>query len=217
MPSRRTVFTGIVSGTGTINSVESTAAGREIRVGSAYRDLASGESIALNGVCLTVRQFGEGWFDVAAVDTTLSRTTLGDWERGTRINLERAMTATDRLGGHIVQGHVDCVGQVTGVDRDGSALLVDVSVPETVLHLMVLHGSVTVDGVSLTVNAISPGGVQLSLVDYTLRHTTLGALSSGARVNIEADLIGKYVQRLVAPYLSADRPDAGGAGFSLEH
>ncbi len=217
MPSRRTVFTGIVSDTGTINSVESTAAGREIRVGCAYRDLADGESIALNGVCLTVRQFGDGWFDVAAVDTTLSRTTLGDWERGTRINLERAMTATDRLGGHIVQGHVDCVGQVIGVERDGSALLVDVSVPETVLHLMVLHGSVTVDGVSLTVNAISPGGVQLSLIDYTLRHTTLGALSSGARVNIEADLIGKYVQRLVAPYLSADRPDAGAAGFYLEH
>jgi riboflavin synthase len=198
------VFTGLVDDVGTIERVIATEAGRELRVRCRYDDLADGESIAVNGACLTVREHGAGWFSAAAVVTTLGRTTIGDWKAGTRVNLERALRAGDRLGGHIVQGHVDCVGDVVGLERTGDALLVDVAVPEEVAQLMVLHGSVTVDGVSLTVNELpAPGVFQLSIIDYTERHTTLGALGIGGRIHVEADVIAKHVQRLFAAQRAA--------------
>ena len=198
------MFTGLVDDVGTIERVIATDAGRELRVRCRYEDLADGESIAVNGACLTVRERGAGWFTAAAVVTTLGRTTIGDWKAGTRVNLERALRAGDRLGGHIVQGHVDCVGEVIGRDRRGDALLIDVAVPEEVSLLMVPHGSVTVDGVSLTVNELPAAGVfQLSIIEYTERHTTLGALGSGGRVHVEADIIAKHVQRLFAAQRAA--------------
>jgi riboflavin synthase len=198
------VFTGLVTDVGTIEAVREGAAGRELRVRSAYGRLVEGESIALNGACLTVREFGEGWFIVGAVDTTLERTTIAAWRAGTRVNLERALAAGDRLGGHLVQGHVDGVATVRETRRTGDALLVDLALPEGLSDLMVPHGSLAVDGVSLTVNALpGPGVVQLSLIEYTLRHTTLGALQAGDRVHVEADVVGKYVRRLLEPYLGA--------------
>jgi riboflavin synthase len=198
------MFTGLITDVGTIDRVQSTAAGREFRVRTSYRDLSAGESIAVSGACLTVRETGDGWFTAAAVLTTLGRTTMGDWEVGHRVNLERALAAGDRLGGHMVQGHVDAVGEVIAVERIADALLVDVAMPAQLAPLVVLHGSIAIDGVSLTVNAI-PGEhmVQLSLIDFTLKATTLGGLRSGHRVQVEADVIGKYVQRLVAPHLAA--------------
>jgi len=151
-----------------------------------------------------VREHGAGWFTAAAVVTTLGRTTIGDWKAGTRVNLERALRAGDRLGGHIVQGHVDCVGEVVALERRGDALLIDVAVPEEIVLLMVPHGSVTVDGVSLTVNDLpAPGVFQLSIIEYTERHTTLGALHVGDRVQVEADVIAKHVQRLFAAQRAA--------------
>ena len=169
------MFTGIVDDVGTIDRVTTTDAGRELRVRTRYSALETGESIACNGACLTVREHGDGWFTVAAVVTTLGRTTIGDWREGTRLNLERAMRLGDRFGGHIVQGHVDCVGQVRSVRRDGDALLIEVLVPEEVAVLMVAHGSVTVDGVSLTVKRLlGDEGFELSSIEYTARHTTLG-------------------------------------------
>jgi len=198
------VFTGIVDDVGTIERVATTEAGRELRVRTRYRDLVDGESIACNGACLTVREHGEGWFTVAAVVTTLGRTTIGGWREGTRVNLERAMRPGDRFGGHIVQGHVDCVGEVTAVERRSDALLIDVAVPEEIALLMVPHGSVTVDGVSLTVNALNANeGFQLSIIEYTERHTTLGGLRVGSRVHVEADVIAKHVQRLFAAQRAA--------------
>jgi riboflavin synthase len=198
------VFTGLVDDVGTIERVLETGAGRELRVRCRYDDLGDGESIALNGACLTVRERGDGWFTVAAVGTTLGRTTIGDWDIGTRVNLERALRAGERLGGHIVQGHVDCVGEVVAVARHGDALLIDVAVPEEIALLMVMHGSVTVDGVSLTVNDLpAPGVFQLSIIEYTERHTTLGALGTGSRVHVEADVIAKHVQRLFAAQRAA--------------
>ena len=195
------MFTGIVDDVGTLESVKRTDAGVELRVRSRYSDLGAGESVALNGVCLTVRQPASGSFEVAAVQTTIGRTTVGDWKAGRRVNLERALRMGDRLGGHMVQGRVDCVGRVEGTRTEGDALLIDVSVPAELQQLIVLHGSVTVDGVSLTVNSLIPGGLQLSIVEYSLRHTTLGELKQGDRVNVETDMIGKHIQRLVAPYL----------------
>ena len=198
------MFTGLVDDVGTIERVIATDAGREIRVRCRYDDLAEGESIAMNGACLTVREHGAGWFTAAAVVTTIGRTTIGDWQAGTRVNLERALRAGDRLGGHIVQGHVDCVGEVIGLERRGDALLIDIAVPDEVAQLMVLHGSVTVDGVSLTVNELpGPGVFQLSIIEYTERHTTLGALGTGGRVHVEADVIAKHVQRLFAAQRAA--------------
>ncbi len=197
------MFTGLVTDVGTIDRVQSTDAGREFRIRTSFTKLSAGESIAVSGACLTVREFGDGWFTVAAVLTTLGRTTLGDWQAGRRVNLERALSAGERLGGHMVQGHVDAVGEVVSVEKLEDALLVDVAIPPHLTPLVVLHGSIAVDGVSLTVNAI-PGAhtVQLSLIDFTLKSTTLGNLRAGHRVQVEADVIGKYVQRLVAPYLT---------------
>ena len=196
------MFTGLVDDVGTIDRVTETSAGREFRILSKYGDLADGESVAVNGACLTVRDREQGSFTVAAVVTTLGRTTMSGWSAGKRVNLERALRASDRLGGHIVQGHVDGVGTVRQIERLGDALLVDVEVPAQVAEVLVPHGSITVDGVSLTVNAIpAPTVVQLSLIEYTLRHTTLGLLAPGDVVHVEGDVIGKFVRQLVTPYL----------------
>ena len=198
------MFTGLVDDIGVVERVERSDVGRELRIATRYTGLADGESIAVNGACLTVRAAGSGWFDVAAIITTLDRTTIGDWTQGRRVNLERAMRLGDRLGGHIVQGHVDDVGVIERVQRRDDALLIDVRLPAELAPLMVLHGSVTIDGVSLTVNALpEPGILQLSLIEFTWRHTTLGALSVGDCVHVEADMLGKYVRQLVAPYASA--------------
>ncbi|MBM3907410.1 MAG: riboflavin synthase [Gemmatimonadetes bacterium] len=195
------MFTGIVSDVGTIISATPTAAGREFVVRSAYPDVADGDSIACDGVCLTVRESSADSFTVAAVVTTLERTTLGDWGVGRRVNTERAMALGERLGGHLVAGHVDCVAPVTRVAQKDDALLIDLSIAPEWMPLMVPHGSIAVNGVSLTVNELISGGVQISLIEYTLRHTNLGTLSVGDRVNIEADMIGKFVQQLAAPHL----------------
>jgi riboflavin synthase len=211
------VFTGLIEQIGEVESVRQTDAGRELRIRAPFTDLKAGESIAVNGACLTVREFGPGWFDAAAVVTTLERTTIGDWKKGTRLNLERAMRPDDRLGGHIVQGHVDCVGLVAAVESAGDALLVDLALPQSIEPLFVLHGSITVDGVSLTVNELKPGGLQLSLIEYTLRHTTLGDLKPGSRVHVEADVIAKHVRRLLEPYLREASALTSLTDFSLEH
>lgn len=198
------MFTGLVDDVGSITHVAETEAGRELRLRCDYRDLTLGESIAVNGACLTVREFGvtehdEPWFTVAAVVTTLGRTTIGEWQVGRRVNLERAMRLGDRLGGHLVLGHVDDLGQVTSTREVGDAWLIDLALPAALLPLMVAHGSVTVDGVSLTVNALLDDGIQLSLIEFTRRHTTLGDLVVGDRVHVEADVLAKHVERLLEP------------------
>lgn len=198
------MFTGLITDVGTIDRAQTTGAGREFRIRTSYRDLTAGESIAVSGACLTVREFGDGWFTVAAVLTTLGRTNMADWEAGRRVNLERSLAAGDRLGGHMVQGHVDAVAEVVDVQRLADALLVDISIPPQLVPLVVLHGSIAVDGVSLTVNVITgENTIQLSLIDFTLKATTLGSLRAGHRVQVEADVIGKYVQRMLAPHLAA--------------
>ncbi len=200
------MFTGLVDDVGVVERVERTAVGRELRIRSAYTALADGESVAVNGACLTVRESGAGWFVVAAVITTLGRTTIGDWAAGRRVNLERAMRLGDRLGGHLVQGHVDDVGVVEQVRRLDDAIVVDVRVPAELEPMMVPHGSVAVDGVSLTVSALpAPGILQLSLIEFTWRKTTLGELRPGDRVHLEADMVGKYVRQLVVPYAASTR------------
>jgi len=167
-----------------------------------YRGIKRGESIAVNGACLTVERVVQGGFSVHAVSTTLERTLIGEWRKGRAVNLERALRAADRLGGHFVQGHVDGIGVVEGTTSNektshGTAYVLDVRVPSDVAEITVLHGSITMDGVSLTVNALPRAGViQVSLVPFTREHTTLGKVKQGDRVHVEADVLGKYVRQL---------------------
>lgn len=221
------MFTGLVDDVGTITHVADTAAGRELRIRCRYRDLTDGESIAVNGACLTVREHGAtasgvdasgvdapsanaesgSWFTVAAVVTTMDRTCIGRWQVGDRVNLERAMRLGDRLGGHLVLGHVDGLGLVRHTVMQGDAWLIDVDLPPALCPLMVNRGSLTVNGVSLTVNALRDAGVQLSIIEYTRRHTTLGDLAPGDPVHIEADVLAKHVERLLAPHLPSRRAE----------
>lgn len=197
------MFTGLITAVGEIVGVSSTEAGRELVVAAPYADLAIGESIACNGVCLTVREFGAGTFTVGAVVTTLDRTAIGSWGVGTRLNLERAMALGDRLGGHIVQGHVDGVGTVLATSMRDDAWIIDIRVPEEIDELLVLRGSIAVDGVSLTVVDLpEPRVLRLSIIEHTMRHTTLGTLAAGSVVHLEADILAKHLKRLAAPLLN---------------
>ncbi|MGI8510504.1 MAG: riboflavin synthase [Gemmatimonadaceae bacterium] len=198
------MFTGLIDDVGVIDRVADTDAGRELRVRCRYDDLVAGESIAVNGACMTVRDCGPRWFTFATVVTSLDRTSIGEWSAGMHVNLERSLRAGDRMGGHIVQGHVDGVGVVQYVAQREDARLIDIALPDDLFSLLVPHGSVSVDGVSLTVNDILADNVlQISIIEYTLAHTTLGDLHSGSRVHVEGDVIGKYVRRLVTPYAEA--------------
>lgn len=197
------MFTGLITAVGEIVAVSTTEAGRELVVAAPYTDLTIGESIACNGACLTVREFGNGTFTVGAVVTTLDRTAIGSWTAGTTINLERAMAIGDRLGGHIVQGHVDGVGTVLSTAMRDDAWIIDIRVPEDIDELLVLRGSIAVDGVSLTVVDLpTPGVLRLSIIEHTMRHTTLGTLAAGSVVHLEADILAKHLKRLAAPLLT---------------
>ena len=192
------MFTGIVTEIGTVRAGRASDGGRDLDIACSWTDLVAGESIAVDGACLTVARLGDGGFRVHVVRTSLERTRLGDLQPGDRVNLERALRVGDRLGGHLVQGHVDGVGTVQRVTTREDARLLDILVPPEVARVSVPLGSITVDGVSLTVNAIpEPGTIQISLIPFTLEHTTLGARRPGDRVHLEADTIGKYVQALL--------------------
>jgi riboflavin synthase len=198
------MFTGLITAVGEVVAVSTTDAGRELVIAAPYEGVAVGESIACNGACLTVRERSNGRFTVGAVTTTLERTTISEWKAGTRLNLERALAVGDRLGGHIVQGHVDGVGRVVRAAAHGDAWLIDIEVSAEIDELLVPLGSVAVDGVSLTVQALpSPGILRVSLIDHSLRHTTLGSRRVGDAVQIEADVLAKHLKRLSAPLLQS--------------
>jgi riboflavin synthase len=190
------MFTGIVESVGTIVAVVPLQDGRRITVGAPAiaRELALGDSVAVDGVCLTVTASSEERFDVEAIGTTLSRTTVGDFVAGRPVNLERALAFGARLGGHLVQGHVDGVGRVLSIRRAGEHVLLDVTLPEVVAEVTVLHGSIAINGVSLTVNALPQKDVaQVALIPFTWQHTNLRELAEGHPVNLEGDMIGRFV------------------------
>lgn len=185
------MFTGIVAELARVRAVHS---GRiEIEAGGVLADLSIGGSIAVNGCCLTAVEVGDGWFAAEAVEETLARTNLGDLKPETRVNLERPMRLDGRLDGHLVQGHVDAAGTVVAPAPD-----LRIAAPSEVLAYVVEKGSVTVDGVSLTVVSVDSQGFTAAVIPHTVEHTTLGLRTAGERVNLEADLIAKYVQRLLA-------------------
>ena len=195
------MFTGLVTHVGEVIRIADGPAGRELAIAAPWSGLDIGESIAIQGVCLTVTAVKPGEFSVAAVRPTVERTTIGAWRTGRRVNLERALRASDRLGGHLVQGHVDGVATVQGTRRDGAAMILDVDLWENADALVVPQGSIALDGVSLTVLALpAPGVVSVAIIEHTRMHTTLGERRVDDRVNVELDLVGKYVRQIAAPW-----------------
>ncbi len=209
------MFTGLIEGVGSIARVTPKGPDAELMVSPPW-DLGEsvlGESVAINGACLTVtRVTGQGFaLDVSA--ETLSRTTLGGLKPGARVNLERAMQLGNRLGGHLVTGHVDCVGRIEALERRGASTLLKVAIPPEHLPFVVEKGSVALDGISLTVNAVSGDGFDLNIIPHTMKETTLQVAAQGLSVNIETDLIAKYVARLLN---RGEEKTGGGPGLSAE-
>ena len=192
------MFTGIVTAVGEVRRRVADEGGLELTIACPYEGLVAGESVAVDGACLTAQRIAPGEFTAHIIRTSLDRTNFSTYEVGTKVNLERALQVGDRLGGHLVQGHVDGVGTIDRVAEREDARLVDIAAPAEVARVSVPLGSITVDGVSLTVNAVpSPDVIQVSLIPFTLQHTTLGQRQPGDRVHLEADTIGKYVAQLL--------------------
>jgi riboflavin synthase len=191
------LFTGLVADLGTVAEVHSTADGVRLAIESSLaRELTEGASIAVNGVCLTAVGLCGERFGADVMHETLRRSSLGDVGEGARVNLELPLRAADRLGGHVVQGHVDGVGVVTGVRQEGFARVLTVEAPEEVLRYVVQKGSIALDGVSLTVAALESSSFEVSLIPETLERTNLGSAAEGTPVNLEVDVLAKYVERL---------------------
>jgi riboflavin synthase len=197
------MFSGIVTAVGRVSSARRSGEALSLVLESPYADLVVGESIAVSGVCLTLTSTEGGRFTVDVMGPTRDRTRLGDLAAGAEVNLERALAVGDRVGGHFVQGHVDGLGRVTRAREVGDTLLVDIELPPEVAEVTVLHGSIAVDGVSLTVNAIpEAGSAQVALIPHTRAHTTLGRVRVGDRLHIEGDMMGKLVRQLLQPWLA---------------
>jgi len=192
------MFTGIIEAVGTVRAVRRDADGLGLTIRAPWRDAAEGESIAVDGACLTVERQADGDLMFHIIQTSLERTFFSTYEVGRQVNLERAVRLGDRLGGHLVQGHVDGVGRVRSIAVRGDTHLLDLEAPPEVSAVSIPLGTITVNGVSLTINCLpAPGVIQISLIPFTLLHTTLGALRAGDPVHLEADTIGKYVRHLM--------------------
>ncbi|MFO0596555.1 MAG: riboflavin synthase [Myxococcaceae bacterium] len=193
------MFTGLITDLGTVERLTHGPM-TDLWIGSAFPgDFQLGESIACDGVCLTVVEFKGSSFKVQAAPETLRRSTLGTWTVGTRVNLERALRAGDRLGGHLVQGHVDGVASVLEAKTDGGSWAMRFTLPTELAPFFVEKGSVCIDGVSLTVTTLDAGSFGVMLIPETQQRTSLGRKTPGAKVNLEADIIGKYVARMMGP------------------
>lgn len=192
------MFTGIVAELGRVEAVETSADGARVRVrANLASELGPGDSVAVNGVCLTAAGAGNGTFEADVMNQTLELTTLGDLTGGEPVNLELALRASDRMGGHIVQGHVDGSGAVVSAEGDGFARRVRVHLPEELMPYVVERGSIAIEGVSLTIAGLGDDWVEVSLIPETLERTTLGEREPGDRVNVECDVVARYVQRML--------------------
>jgi riboflavin synthase len=192
------VFTGLIADLGLVAAVQLDGDGATLRICTPLADaLSAGDSIAVTGVCLTATRVGAREFEAQAIRETLARSTLGALSPGDSVNLELALRADGRLGGHFVQGHVDGVGTVAEVRVEGFSRVLGIEADADLLPFLVEKGSITVDGVSLTVSALRAGGFEVSLIPETLERTTLGRAAPGRRVNLEADVLAKHVQRLL--------------------
>jgi len=202
------MFTGIIQEIGKVREVKSLGGGVRLIV-EAHRSLPQlriGDSVAINGVCQTVIERRDADFAVEAVEETLSKTTLGELVVGTRVNLETALEIGSKLGGHLVQGHVDGVGIVRTRSSRVNSWMIAIEIPEQLTRYVIPVGSIAIDGVSLTVASLQGSVVTVSVIPHTMENTTLSDVRPGSRVNIESDLIGKYVERLTAPWTGKGSP-----------
>lgn len=206
------MFTGIITAVGTVESVEEGDELRGIRIATPAGWLDGtvvGDSIAVDGACLTPVAVDSGGFVVEAVRSTIDRTRAGLWTAGSRVNLEKALRVGDRLDGHWVQGHVDGMGRLEGVRSAGDTRFVEVSLPADVWALTILHGSITLNGVSLTVNALpSPDRCEVAIIPHTWTHTNLSALEPGDPVNVEGDMMGKYARKILGTHPGSDATES---------
>ena len=190
------MFTGLVADLGTVTAVDASDAGVRLTVRTGL-PLDEGDSIAVNGVCLTATSLPDGGFTADVMHETLRRSSLGTLEEGSKVNLELPLRADDRLGGHFVQGHVDGLGTIWDVREEGFSHVVSIGAPPEVMRYVIEKGSIAVDGVSLTVSGLSEDWLQVSLIPETLERTTLGEATTGTPVNLEVDVLPKYIERLV--------------------
>jgi riboflavin synthase len=200
------MFTGLIEDIGRIETLETGGDGARIRIATQLAaEIAEGDSVAVNGVCLTATAVDGGGFETEAMNQTLDVTALGALQAGSRVNLELAMKASDRFGGHIVQGHADGVGTVASVEDDGFARRLRVGLGPGLIRYVVEKGSIGLDGVSLTVAALGEGWAEVSLIPETLERTTLGEARTGDRLNVECDVVAKYVERMVRPFAGEEQ------------
>jgi riboflavin synthase len=199
------VFTGLVRGRGEVTAVQRDEDGARLSVATAELgpELAEGDSVAVNGVCLTATAVSPEGFSADVVEETLRRTSLGPLDAGHEVNLELPLRAGDRLGGHVVQGHVDGVGTVESLREEGFSRVIRVAAGPDLLRYVVEKGSIAIDGVSLTVAAVDDEALEVALIPETLERTTLGSIEAGSSVNLEVDLFAKYVEKLVSPTVEA--------------
>ncbi|MGE5255435.1 MAG: riboflavin synthase [Hyphomicrobiales bacterium] len=210
------MFTGIIEGLGRIAAIRPSGQGKRLSVEADF-DLSGikiGDSISVSGACLTAVQITARRFEVDVSPETLARTTLGAARVGERVNLERALRLSDRIDGHLVSGHIDDTGVIDGREAAGNAVIVTVSVPVALTRFMIVKGSVAVDGISLTINSLEPDRFTVSIIPHTVELTTIGFKRKGERVNVETDMIGRYVEK----FLSAkqDRPGPSSSGVTVD-
>ena len=197
------MFTGLIADVGSVESIDSGGEGARLRVRTELAgEIAEGDSVAVNGACLTAASVGDGAFEADVMNQTLANTSLGELEPGGAVNLELALRQADRMGGHMVQGHVDATGAVAAVAEDGIARRLAIETPEELRRYVVERGSVALDGVSLTVAALTETGFEVSLVPETLERTTLGDAEPGQIVNLEMDVLARYAERLMSEFVN---------------
>lgn len=212
------MFTGLVQGMGRVESVEARGGETRLRIRALFTlaHIVLGESIAVNGTCLTVETFGEGWFTAYASAETLRHTNLGALKSGSAVNLERALALGDRLGGHMVSGHVDCQATVRDIRPAGESRVYTLAFPTEFGEMVVPKGSVTLDGISLTVNECGPDFLSVNIIPATQRETSISGWAPGTSVNMETDLIGKYVRHMLGPWLAAKGSAAPTSKLSMD-
>ena len=196
------MFTGIIEELGTINSISKNPASAVLTINAStvLEDVHMGDSIAVNGVCLTLTSFTDASFTADVMHETLNRSSLGALRPGSKVNLERAMSADGRFGGHIVSGHIDGTGRITDIKKDDNAVWYTISAPPDILRYIVEKGSIAIDGISLTIAYVDSRCFKVSIIPHTSANTTLALRKPGDTVNLENDCIGKYVEKLLQPY-----------------
>ena len=212
------MFTGIIEGLGRIAMVRSSGKGKRLAIDADFilDGTGIGDSIAVSGACLTVVEIGKSRFETDVSPETLEKTTFGNAGTGDRVNIERALRLSDRLDGHLVSGHIDGLGTIARKKMDGNAVLISVGVPESLSRYIIKKGSVAVDGVSLTVNNCDEGWFEVSIIPHTGQLTTMGFKEKGALVNIETDLIGKYIERFVGSRFNSENDKASKSSIDME-